>query len=297
MGLTVHVKATDGKKITLDLENLAMKVSEFKELLHERLGIPAAEQRLILSGAILRDENTLSSYHMKDGAVIAMVRAVSQAQSQSQSNTASSPAPPPPTMGADELYGEGEDDDDMEMDDDNAHENIMQMLEAFQNPDEILERIAQEYPDMAATPQFQEVAAGLRTGDPSYIQRLMDMLQEVVGEEPAHVFTEDELRSALSTVMTGLGIQPGPPQAAITAEMFSTYFVNAYNNMQVRYRDLQQYMQDGPDDMDQDEDEEGDGGDTEMADHEERPKPAHTFVTADYLKECLRHAMERLEDE
>lgn len=44
-------------------------------------------------------------------------------------------------------------------------------------------------------------------------------------------FTADELNTALTTVMSNLNIQPGPPSQPVTAEDFRTAFATAMQNM------------------------------------------------------------------
>lgn len=60
--ININVKPTaGGAKISLDVGSTAT-VLELKELLVEQASMPAAEQRLIYKGQILKDEKTLEDY-------------------------------------------------------------------------------------------------------------------------------------------------------------------------------------------------------------------------------------------
>ena len=60
---TIHVKATSGAKITLDVE-LSSTVGDLKTALSasDKADVPAERQRLIYKGHVLKDEKTLESY-------------------------------------------------------------------------------------------------------------------------------------------------------------------------------------------------------------------------------------------
>ena len=70
MSATVHVKLTSAPKITVGVE-LSGTVLELKELLAEKTDIPAAQQRLIYKGHVLKDEKTLESYGGDPGCLLA----------------------------------------------------------------------------------------------------------------------------------------------------------------------------------------------------------------------------------
>lgn len=60
---TLHVKPTaGGDKLLLEDVDLTITVQEFKDELAKDCSMPAAEQRLIFKGQILKDERTLDSY-------------------------------------------------------------------------------------------------------------------------------------------------------------------------------------------------------------------------------------------
>lgn len=60
---TIHVKATSGSKITLEVD-LSITVESLKATLAaaDKANIPAPQQRLIYKGHVLKDEKTLESY-------------------------------------------------------------------------------------------------------------------------------------------------------------------------------------------------------------------------------------------
>jgi hypothetical protein len=60
---TIHVKATSGAKITLDVE-LSTTVGALKSTLsaEDKANVPAPQQRLIYKGHVLKDDRTLDSY-------------------------------------------------------------------------------------------------------------------------------------------------------------------------------------------------------------------------------------------
>ena len=61
--VTVHVKAAEGSKITLEVE-LGVTVGHLKSMLArgDKANVPAQQQRLIYRGHVLKDEKTLESY-------------------------------------------------------------------------------------------------------------------------------------------------------------------------------------------------------------------------------------------
>ena len=59
--ISVTVKCSTGDKFTIDVDTKLL-VSDFKALLSDKAKIPAAQQRLIFSGHVLKDPQTLESY-------------------------------------------------------------------------------------------------------------------------------------------------------------------------------------------------------------------------------------------
>lgn len=102
--VTVTVKPTSGnEKLTIELDT-SNTILEFKDLINKQNNIPAAEQRLIYKGQILKDERTVESYGIGNEHVVHLVRRAetssSPGQASSQSSSATAAAPGTPAAGA-----------------------------------------------------------------------------------------------------------------------------------------------------------------------------------------------------
>lgn len=62
-----------GNKWDVSIE-LESTVEEFKQAIEQESGVPSGQQRLIYSGKILKDAETLASYHVQDDHAVHMVR-------------------------------------------------------------------------------------------------------------------------------------------------------------------------------------------------------------------------------
>ncbi|EJS44135.1 dsk2p [Saccharomyces arboricola H-6] len=72
MSLNIHIKSGQDKwEVTVAPEST---VQQFKEAISEANGIPVANQRLIYSGKILKDDQTVESYHIQDGHSVHLVK-------------------------------------------------------------------------------------------------------------------------------------------------------------------------------------------------------------------------------
>ncbi|KAL3472154.1 hypothetical protein BJX99DRAFT_236030 [Aspergillus californicus] len=105
--ITFHIKASNDAKYTLTLP-LSTPVSELKEKLSssEYADTPAERQRLIYSGRVLKDTDTLSTYKIKDGHTIHLVKSAASnvrsggaAPSASSTSTTPGAAPSPAATG------------------------------------------------------------------------------------------------------------------------------------------------------------------------------------------------------
>lgn len=93
--ITFNVKSSNDAKFTLTLA-ASTPVSELKEKLatSEYADTPASRQRLIYSGRVLKDNETLATYKIKDGHTIHLVKsAASNQQPGGSSQSASTSAP------------------------------------------------------------------------------------------------------------------------------------------------------------------------------------------------------------
>ena len=66
-----NIKCNNGTTVSVEAE-LTCKVLDFKELISPKLDVPAAQQRLIYSGKVLKDTETLESYNLKQGRTVYM---------------------------------------------------------------------------------------------------------------------------------------------------------------------------------------------------------------------------------
>ncbi|KAF7590426.1 hypothetical protein BBP40_002882 [Aspergillus hancockii] len=93
--VTFNIKSSNDAKYTLTLPS-STPVSVLKEKLatSEYADTPAERQRLIYSGRVLKDNETLATYKIKDGHTIHLVKSAASNQRQtSTSQTASTPTP------------------------------------------------------------------------------------------------------------------------------------------------------------------------------------------------------------
>ena len=99
--VTFYVKSSNDAKYTLQVP-LSMSVSELKEKLsaEDYANLPVDRQRLIYSGRVLKDPDTLDSYKIKEGHTVHLVKGAASNQRQnpaSQGTTATPSIPAVPT--------------------------------------------------------------------------------------------------------------------------------------------------------------------------------------------------------
>ena len=107
--ITFHVKSSSDAKYTVTVP-LSSTVAELKEKLSssEYADLPVERQRLIYSGRVLKDADTLSLYKIKEGNTVHLVKGAASNQRQNPANqgtsTGSTPAaaaaPSMPSMAA-----------------------------------------------------------------------------------------------------------------------------------------------------------------------------------------------------
>jgi len=73
--MRIKVKTLTGKEIDLDVEP-EYKISNVKEQVEEKEGIPPAQQRLIFGGKQMDDEKDVASYNLEAGATLHLVLAL-----------------------------------------------------------------------------------------------------------------------------------------------------------------------------------------------------------------------------
>lgn len=90
--LTVHIKCSNDTKYAVKVEESA-KILELKELIEKEHQIPAAQQRLIYSGKVLKDEETVESYKIQDGNTVHLVRSGGAKPAAQATTPANNPSP------------------------------------------------------------------------------------------------------------------------------------------------------------------------------------------------------------
>ncbi|KAI9734253.1 MAG: hypothetical protein M1834_002357 [Cirrosporium novae-zelandiae] len=91
--VNVHIKSSNDAKYTLNLP-VSVTVADLKSKLatSEYADIPVERQRLIYSGRVLKDADTLAKHEFKDGNTIHLVKGAASNQRQNPANQASSSA-------------------------------------------------------------------------------------------------------------------------------------------------------------------------------------------------------------
>ncbi|VDB91002.1 Bgt-21, partial [Blumeria graminis f. sp. tritici] len=69
------VRSLTGKEIVLDIES-SYTVSQIKEKVEEKEGIPPVQQRLIYGGKQMADDKTAEDYKLEGGATLHLVLAL-----------------------------------------------------------------------------------------------------------------------------------------------------------------------------------------------------------------------------
>ncbi|MCJ1476351.1 hypothetical protein MMC13_005017 [Lambiella insularis] len=94
--ITFHIKSSSDAKYTLTLP-LTTTVTELKQKLSapEYADFPSDRQRLIYSGRVLKDPDSLGSYKIKEGHTIHLVKAAASNQRQNPATQGTSPSPAP----------------------------------------------------------------------------------------------------------------------------------------------------------------------------------------------------------
>ena len=93
--VTFHVKSSGGQKYTVTLP-LSTTTIDLKNKLatEEYANVPASAQRLIYSGKVLKDNDTLASHNVKEGNTMHLVKSAASNQRQNPAAQSSSPANP-----------------------------------------------------------------------------------------------------------------------------------------------------------------------------------------------------------
>ncbi|PHH82602.1 hypothetical protein CDD82_5446 [Ophiocordyceps australis] len=73
--MLIKVRTLTGKEIELDIE-MDYKVSQIKEKVEEKEGIPPVQQRLIFGGKQMADDKTAQEYSLQAGDTLHLVLAL-----------------------------------------------------------------------------------------------------------------------------------------------------------------------------------------------------------------------------
>jgi ubiquilin len=95
--VTFNVKSNQGKwTLTLPVSTTAIDLKN-KLATSEYAGVPAESQRLIYSGRVLKDDDTLLSHKVKEGNTMHLVKSAPSNQRQNPANQGASSATAPPS--------------------------------------------------------------------------------------------------------------------------------------------------------------------------------------------------------
>jgi len=90
--ISINVKASNDQKHVISIKTTET-VLDFKKLIAEKCDTPADRMRLIYSGRVLKDADTLDSYKIAEGHTVHMVRGAAPASSAASSTPAASTTP------------------------------------------------------------------------------------------------------------------------------------------------------------------------------------------------------------
>jgi len=89
--MKVYIKAFNDEKFEVTIEE-GITVQELKKSIEAACGTAFDAQRLIYAGKVLKDADSITTYGIKDGHTVHMVKGTSKPQAQPASNTAPSPS-------------------------------------------------------------------------------------------------------------------------------------------------------------------------------------------------------------
>ncbi|CAM8904607.1 unnamed protein product [Rhodiola kirilowii] len=90
-GVLINIRCSNGNKMAVRA-GLESTVGEFKELVAQNCDVPAAQQRLIYKGRILKDDQTLQSYGLQAEHTVHMVRGFAPSGSTPTTPSVNAPA-------------------------------------------------------------------------------------------------------------------------------------------------------------------------------------------------------------
>lgn len=94
--ITVTIKSSGDTKYELEIDP-SITVGELKQQIATKADIPADSQRLIYSGKVLKDDQTVELYKVSSGHTIHLVKSAAKTSSATPAASSTSPAPAAPT--------------------------------------------------------------------------------------------------------------------------------------------------------------------------------------------------------
>lgn len=91
--ISINVKASNDQKYVISIKTTET-VLDFKKLIAEKCDTPADRMRLIYSGRVLKDADTLDSYKIAEGHTVHMVRGAAPATPAAAGSTAAASTTP-----------------------------------------------------------------------------------------------------------------------------------------------------------------------------------------------------------
>jgi len=179
--ITVTIKCSTGSNFSISVEP-SNTIGEFKQLLVEKSSIPKEQQRLIYSGHVLKDQQTVESYSIKDGHTVHLVRGASNntaAQARTVPVNTTTPSPSlnspliPPNIGGFGGFGLG-------------NQNLQQMQQQLmQNPETMRELL--NSPIMQSLMSNPELMRSMLMNDPQ--------MREVIERNPevGHILNDPQI--------------------------------------------------------------------------------------------------------
>ncbi|KAL6449831.1 DSK2 Ubiquitin domain-containing protein DSK2 [Candida maltosa Xu316] len=102
--ITVTIKSSGDKKYEVTFDP-SITVSELKTLVEEKSEIPASSQRLIYSGKVLKDNETIASYKVQNGHTIHLVKSAGASSSATPAASSSAATTQPGNTSASNTQG------------------------------------------------------------------------------------------------------------------------------------------------------------------------------------------------
>lgn len=102
--IKINIKYTNDTKACIEMNVADATVSDIKTKIQDALNVPAAEQRLIYAGKLLKDSEACSKYNFVDGCTLHLVRSpAASARNTSSASQTNAPANQAPTQNSNQM--------------------------------------------------------------------------------------------------------------------------------------------------------------------------------------------------